>query len=421
MSISSISREIGINRSKTVKYVEMLDLIGEVTMIPFGKSKLYTLSRRVPYSNLLDVYNDSIVILDEKGRIEMVNKKFLASFNFTHEKDIINRSLLDLQLNVFSAPLIKRNIKMIMNGSLYEKEIQYMEESSGRIYLIKFIPTVSNRGTSSIMIDINDITNQKFREEKYMILDQKLKTIFEGARIGIIFIDTNGNVLNINNASLEMLGIDPTHNVIGMNISKILGSNDWAKMKNNFNIEADIACDFNDPLLNDLRKKTGIAFFEITVAPIKSGIKADLIVEYAILLRDIMDERNAMVDVNIKESRYRSFFENTCYGMFISQLAENGRDLYLKDINKAAEVSLQLNKKDAIGKKIGDLFPDTQNIGIGTILGDLFEKVVLDGIPQYFPPVQYKTGKNNPWFSHYMFKLPSNEVATFIINVTKEP
>jgi PAS domain S-box-containing protein len=267
------------------------------------------------------------------------------------------------------------------------------------------------------MISVGDITHQKSREEKCNILDQRLKTIFDGAEIGIIFIDVNGNVININKASFEMLGINPVQNVIGWNVSKLLGTDDWAMMKNNFNIGADIACDFNDSLPDNIRKKKGIVFFEITLAPIRSGIKEGLIVEYAVLLRDVMDERKAMMDINIKESRYRSFFENTCNGMFITQLTEDGKDLRFKDMNRAAEVSLRLNKNDAVGKKIGDLFPDTQYVG----LRDLFEKVVFNGIPQYFPPIQYRRGDNEPWFSHYMFKLPSDEVASFIINVIQGP
>lgn len=422
LSISAISRELGINRSKTVKLMEMLELIGEVTMVRFGRSKLYSISRRVPYTDLLDVYTDAVIILDEQGYVEMVNKKFLALFNFAHEKDITGINLMDSRLKVFSALPVLRNIKMLINGSSYEKEIQYIDESTGHIFLARFIPTVSNRGKTSIMISVGDITHQKFREEKCMILDQKLKTIFDEARIGIVFIDAGGTVLNINKASLEMLGMGPPRSVIGMNISKLLGSEDWLILKSNFIIEADIACDFTDQSLHCIRTmKKGIKFFEIILAPIRSGIKENLIIEYAMLMRDITSERNAMTEMSQKMSRYQSFFENTCNGMLILQPIKEKNDyrlndFLLKDVNKAAEGILKVNKRDVIGKAISDLFPDTRGIDYR----EQIDKVVNQGIPQYIPPVQYRKGENEPWLSHYMFSLPSNEIASFIIKASGE-
>jgi PAS domain S-box-containing protein len=412
LSVSSISRELGINIHKTTPYMNMLELIGEVTMVPFGRAKLYTISKRVPYSNLLNLNGDAIVILDEKGRVQMVNKKFLATFNFSREKDIIGRNITDL--DIFSIAPVKKNIKMLINGSPYEKEIQYIDEESQRIYLIRFVSTVSNRGTISIMIYIGDITNQKSCEEKCTILDQKLKTIFDESQMGIIFIDVIGNVLNANNASLKMLGFASSQDIAGLNISELLGTTDWAMMKNIFINEASIACNFYKPLSNNARKKEGIAFFEITLAPIKSGINEKLIVEYAMLFRNITTERNVMLEMNMNQARYKSFFENMCNGMVIVSVKNDGsrilvEEFIIKDINKAGEELLKVRKDDVIGKKLMEIFPDLPN------RYEQVDKVVNHGIPQYLPPEQYRRRENEPVFSHYLFRLPSNEIASLLI------
>ena len=47
VSISVISRELGMNRGSVAKYLEVLQSHGHVVMKPFGKAKLYTTSQTV--------------------------------------------------------------------------------------------------------------------------------------------------------------------------------------------------------------------------------------------------------------------------------------------------------------------------------------------------------------------------------------
>ena len=89
LSISAISRELGLHRSGVANYLEMLQTMGEVKMSPFGRSKCYTIAERVPYTPLLDIYTDAVVVLDNHGCIEMANKKFFLMFDILQDGDII--------------------------------------------------------------------------------------------------------------------------------------------------------------------------------------------------------------------------------------------------------------------------------------------------------------------------------------------
>ena len=97
MSISAISRELGMRRSSVSKYLDMLQLPGDVAMVPFGKSKLYTISQRVPYNAIFDVSPSDIVILDSRGHIEMANKKFAAEFEIDGVNRIIGFNVCKLE------------------------------------------------------------------------------------------------------------------------------------------------------------------------------------------------------------------------------------------------------------------------------------------------------------------------------------
>ncbi|MFA6364606.1 helix-turn-helix domain-containing protein [Methanoregula sp.] len=74
VSISLIARELGMNRGSVAKYLEVLQSHGHVVMKPFGKAKLYTSSKNVPFDDLLNYLSDAIVILDSGLRILMANR-----------------------------------------------------------------------------------------------------------------------------------------------------------------------------------------------------------------------------------------------------------------------------------------------------------------------------------------------------------
>jgi len=218
MSISAISRELGMRRSSVSKYLEMLQLTGDVTMIPFGKSKQYTVSQRVPYNALIDISPSCILVIDAAGRIDTVNKKFATDFEIDNVNMVIGTSIFDLKLSMFSDPSIQKNIRRLIEGSLYIKEMQYIEERTNRVYYIKFLPTVTNQGSQHVMINVDDITSQVQKDEAFSILDKRLRTIFDEVPSGILFFRADGTILNANPATLKLFGITKLQDLFSISL-----------------------------------------------------------------------------------------------------------------------------------------------------------------------------------------------------------
>lgn len=420
MSISAISRELGMRRSSVSKYLDMLQLTGDVTMIPFGKSKQYTVSRRVPYNALIDISPNGILVLDASGRVDMVNKKFATDFEIDNVNKIIGSNIFDLKLKMFSDPSIQKNIRRLIAGSLYIKEMQYIEEKANRVYYIKFLPTVSNQGSQHLMINVEDITSQVQKDEAFSILDKRLRTIFDEVPSGILFFRADGTILNANPASLKLFGLTKLQDLLSISLFDFICTKDkfTSLIKEGKVNDVDVGCDFD--VLKNVKMiptaKSGISYFNVVFTPITTRDSDYNLREYAIMLKDITAEKMVEKELRFKESRYRSFFENTCNGMLIYQPIDRGEDYIIKDINRATEIILGIKKQDIIGNRIFTMFPDLLNFGVR----ELLKRIYFTDIPEVVPPLQYVIGEDQPWCSHYVFKLPSGEIASFMIDVSDE-
>ena len=417
LSISAIARELGMNRASVSKYLDILQSSGDVSMQRFGRSKIYTPAQRVPLSELFDRLSNAIVILDADLHVLMVNTSFIKTLGIHRERNIIGASLFDLNLRIFSDPAIRRNVERIQHSGTYLTEMHHIEDTTNHIYLIEFAPTVSHVGRPGIMISLRDITAWKNAEAALKNSEKKIRTIFETVPSGIILFTGEGTILNANRASLEILGLRSFQELMSGNIFAIscYKGKVTELIRQGKVAETELACDF-DRLREEHEIpsiRSGIAYFDVVFTPINLDGGGGLH-EYAILFRDVTTERLARKELAFKETRYRSFFENTCNGVLIYEPIDGGREYIFKDINRATEKILRMKKGSLIGRKLFEVFPDLPDPDVR----DALIRVLRTEKPEFLPPLQYKKGRDSPWIWHYIFKLPSGEIASFMIDVS---
>ncbi|MFA7072929.1 MAG: PAS domain-containing protein [Methanoculleus sp.] len=417
LSISAIARELGMNRATVSKYLEMLQSSGDVSMQRFGRSKLYTPAQRVPLSELFDRLSTAIVLLDADLHILMVNTSFIRTLGIHRGRNILGASLFDLNLRIFSDPAIMRNIERVRQSGTYLSEMQYIEDSTNHIYHIEFAPTVSHVGKPGILISLQDITAWKNTEAALKNSEMKIRTIFARVPSGIVLFTADGAILDANRASLDLFGLKAVQELAEGSIfdiscyrGKILELIRQGKVA-----QTELACDF-DRLKRDQQIpsiRSGIAYFDVVFTPITpDGGGAPN--EFAILFKDITAERLARKELAFKETRYRSFFENTCNGVLIYEPIDGGNEYIIKDVNRVTAALLRMNKEDIVGKKLLEEFPDLPD----PYVRDLLYRVLTTEKPEFVTPLKYRNREDFPWISHYVFKLPSGEIASFMIDVS---
>ncbi|MBP2133738.1 PAS domain S-box-containing protein [Methanomicrobium sp. W14] len=313
-SISTIARNLNMNRGSVAKYMEVLHSHGHVIMKPYGKAKLYYFSRNIAFDDLFDYLSDAIVILDTSLHISMVNKSFIDTFNIRSGKNIVGRELSKINLAVFDNPTIWENINRALNSQIFVNEMLLIEHGTDRIFLTEFVSTfissISFAGKPGIMISLRDITVWKKTEEALKDSERKIRTLFEEVPSGIILFQEDGTILNANRASFEILGITEFADLADFRLYDLFCSENIIKglISRNEIAEITLSCDFDRMKFKVLKstKKSGTAYFQIVFAPVVNK-GSNTPKEYFILFLDITAKKIA--EKQLKE-RYRSIVGN---------------------------------------------------------------------------------------------------------------
>jgi PAS domain S-box-containing protein len=133
---------------------------------------------------------------------------------------------------------------------------------------------------------------------------------------------------------------------------------------------------------------------------------------------DITDQKRAeeaLTASHFLETRYRSFFEDACNGVLIYQPVAGGEDYLITDVNRAAADLLRADRLDLIGKRLFEEFPEIATPG----LRETLVRVLSTGRPEVARPIRYRDRDDFPWISRYVFRLPSGELASFMIDVSE--
>ncbi|HCY83573.1 MAG TPA: hypothetical protein DHV36_00395 [Desulfobacteraceae bacterium] len=117
-----------------------------------------------------------------------------------------------------------------------------------------------------------------------------------------------------------------------------------------------------------------------------------------------------------RETLFRTLFENTNSCIAVYTMSEDGRGFLFKEINKAAEESSQLKRKDVIGKNVEDVFPSVGRMG----LLDVFRRVCSTGVAEHHPISKYSDDRIDIYVENYVYKLPGGEIVAIYHDKTAE-
>ena len=105
MTIEEISRLLPLNRTSTAKYLNTLLISGQADMRTYGRAKVFSLTQRVPLSNLMSLSSELILILDREHTISYVNSQFLQIFHLKRQELDRKENRTDPALLLSSPPV----------------------------------------------------------------------------------------------------------------------------------------------------------------------------------------------------------------------------------------------------------------------------------------------------------------------------
>jgi len=172
-TIEEIAKKLPLNRTSTAKYLNTLLISGQAEMRTFGRAKVFTLSQRVPFSQMLNLSSDLLCVLDQNLVINQVNEPFVRVFGFSRE------SLVGVPLtrSPFISYLSEKNMSLIQEASRGTEQTnidRFEVNGLGYFFRIKLIPLVFDQGGQGLAIILEDITElKKYQQHLEQLVDQR--------------------------------------------------------------------------------------------------------------------------------------------------------------------------------------------------------------------------------------------------------
>jgi PAS domain S-box-containing protein len=159
LTTEEIAKKLPLNRTSTAKYLNTLLISGQAEMRTYGRAKVFTLSQRIPFSQMLNLSSDLLIVLDRDLAIKQVNDPLVKTFNLQQEA-LAGTKIENSQL----LPYFENNLEMIRESSK-GKEITKLEriEIQGNefFFRMKMIPVVFDQGEQGLAVILQDITELK--------------------------------------------------------------------------------------------------------------------------------------------------------------------------------------------------------------------------------------------------------------------
>ncbi len=247
LTTEEIAKKLPLNRTSTAKYLNTLLISGQAEMRTYGRAKVFTLSQRIPFSQMLNLSSDLLIVLDRDLAIKQVNDPLLKAFSLQQES-LVGSRIESSQL----LPYLESNIEKI-HEAFKGKEITQLErielQGSEFFFRIKMIPVVFDQGEQGLAVILQDITElkqhelhleglvekrtQELRETNDKLLDEmkerqkslaalensekKYRELVENANSIILRVNDKGAVLFFNEFAERFFGVSESE-MLGKNI-----------------------------------------------------------------------------------------------------------------------------------------------------------------------------------------------------------
>lgn len=198
LTVTDISREIGVNRNSVAKYLDVLQISGHLEMRSIGPAKMYFPAQRVPISAMLNFSSDAILVLDSRLRILRMNERCCRLV----PGDYAGKPVEELPL----PPLREARPRLIDALDGIESKADCSLE--GMFFTIRIIPTIFDDNTRGVTVIMEDVTEQRMALEEIRASEAKLRIITNHLPAAVWATDANLRVRTMYGSALKRLGWD---------------------------------------------------------------------------------------------------------------------------------------------------------------------------------------------------------------------
>lgn len=175
LSITEISRELHLHRTTTSKYLDTLQMKGDVNLRIMGTSKIYQLSNRIPAAVIRQFHTGAYILLSSRLSVRELSPDFEEIFEI--KEDIIGRSISDKSLKDLMAGDMPERCKDAVFGTSSSLDITVNSRKKPRHLDIRITPVVFDDGRAGCSLLITDHTEYYHAVREADLCNKELKTV----------------------------------------------------------------------------------------------------------------------------------------------------------------------------------------------------------------------------------------------------
>jgi PAS domain S-box-containing protein len=215
MTVTGLARALGRTKNTVGRYLDILHASGQVEMRTFGMAKVFTLTRRVPLSQLFSHTPEMVMILDRDHRVLQVNDPFLALLSLERDQ-VVGKNLALLPAG---APVGEDLVQTLIASIEQQGGDIDLELSGEREYYLraKVIPILFEDGSQGSTVILMDQTPVRLAERALRESEKKYRELVENANSIILKMDLAGTVTFFNEYAERFFGFSRDE-ILGKNV-----------------------------------------------------------------------------------------------------------------------------------------------------------------------------------------------------------
>ncbi|MGZ4089962.1 MAG: PAS domain S-box protein [Bacteroidia bacterium] len=161
------------------------------------------------YKHLVNSINEGLIQSDLKGNVTFVNRQLTEITGYSSEEFIGRNLIHSLNIKDESRARLKRELFKRKSDTASQYELNVMSHSGKPLHLVVNGSSFKNAEGKVIgsIATVIDVTEKKEYLKLIKESEQKFKTIFQQAAVGVAIVNsTNGNLLDVNRKYCEIFG-----------------------------------------------------------------------------------------------------------------------------------------------------------------------------------------------------------------------
>lgn len=352
-----------------------------------------------------------LAVLDRELRYVRVNKR-LAEKIGVPEKDLIGKTVRQVVPGI--APTLEGIAKRVLETGEPELDVEVSgvapsQPGKHRFWKDSWYPLKDTDGNvAGLNVVVEDITERRRAEEALRESEEKFRSLAESSPAAVLMYQDDRYIYANKTASLiSGYSVDE---IIGMEYWKLVHPDDHDIVKERgFKRQRgeETASRYEHRWLT--RDGTAIWVDLAGSSTMIGGQPAGIVA-----IMDITERKRAEEALRESEKLYRTLFENTEDAFLLLELVYDERGELCDGIhtymNEAHEKQTGIKPSQLIGKRIKEIYPDTESCWFSCI-----DKVAKTGTSDRIENFNISTGR---WYNGYVFKYGNNKVGVLFRDVS---